>query len=364
MKTILFIIPALTGGGSERVMINIITNIDYNKFKPILAILKKEGPFLKDIPKNIDIIDLKCKRTRYSFLKVAKLIWDLKPDIMLSTLGHLNLLIAILIKILPSRICYIARESSTVSLRNKTEKYPWLYNILYRKIYKNFDKIICQSKGMKNDLELNFNINGKKIEVIHNPVDFAKIENYKYESDNSISSYKDYVVSAGRLLPHKGFDRLIKAFSLIKNSNLQLIILGEGEEKERLITIAKEANVGERVKLIGFQDNPFKYYYHAKLFLLGSYLEGFPNVVLEANACGIPAVCFKCPGVDEIISDGINGFVVNRDDNQLFADTVENALNYGFNKNEIIKLTKSKYDSGRIVKQYEDILESCPSKYF
>ncbi|MDQ3536098.1 MAG: glycosyltransferase, partial [Bacteroidota bacterium] len=225
----MFIIPALTGGGAEKVITLLLKYINREKFTPILVLIKKIGPFVGDIPTDIKLIDLKCRSTKSAFLKIFHTIRVEKPHVVMSTLGHLNLIIALLKFFLPQKIFYIARESNIISLHNKNEKYPLIFNFLFRTVYKNFDKIICQSRSMKDDLVKEFFIPSDKIETINNPIDFKAIEKLKLESTGTkFSPSKTYFLAAGRLTEQKSFSRLIKSFSMTKNRNNHLIIMGDG----------------------------------------------------------------------------------------------------------------------------------------
>ena len=154
--------------------------------------ITKEGKFLDDIPTHVNLIDLDAKRVRNSIFKIIKIINILKPDIVFSTLGHLNLLISIIRPFLSKEIIFIGRESNTVSVINKQSKYPKFFDFLYRNFYNNFEHIVAQAQYMKKDLVENYKIDEKKITVINNPIDFKKVNLLSKESsinlfDKSIS---------------------------------------------------------------------------------------------------------------------------------------------------------------------------------
>ena len=87
------VIPSLRGGGAERVMLNIISHLNREKFNIRLIVIKKEGPYEKKLPSDIDVVDLNSDRVRYSIFKLIKELNRFKPDVILSTLGHLNLVL-------------------------------------------------------------------------------------------------------------------------------------------------------------------------------------------------------------------------------------------------------------------------------
>ena len=353
-KKILFIVPSLRAGGSERVILYLVNNLDRRKFNIKLALVKKEGQFLNLLNKDIELIDLNSKQVRYSILRIIRLIHREKPDVVFSTLGYLNLILAIIKKFFP-KIKFIARESSIPSTQIKNEKYPLLFRFLYRTFYNNFDLIISQSNYMKEDLVKNFGVRNNKIKIIHNPVDIEKIS--KLSVSNEILFDKNYIniISVGMLRPEKGFDSLLKAFKLLKNE-YRLYIIGDGKEKDNLVNLAKKLKIIDRVSFLGFQDNPYKYMAQADLMVLSSRYEGFPNVVLEANALGLPVVAFDCPGgTREIIKNGLNGFLVECGNIYKMRNSILMASDYNWNKERIKKYIKQNYSLNKIINVYEEI---------
>ena len=355
-KRILFLVPSMRGGGSERVISMLVNNLDRRKFDISLVLLKKEGVYLKDIYSDITIIDLKTNKARFAILKIRNLILKIKPDVVFSTLSHLNLVLSIIKPSLPKKIKFIARESSIASINNLQGKYPKLFNFLYKKFYNNFDLIISQSYYMKNDLIKNFSIKENKIKVINNPVDILKINVLSQTNEILFNKNNKNIIAVGRLDKEKGFDLLIKTFAKLPH-NYYLYFIGEGKEKNHLMEIAKKYNLSSRVYFIGFQSNPYKYMRQADLLILSSLYEGFPNVVLEANACGTPVVAFNCPGgTKEIIENGVNGFLVECKNIDKLAKSINKAIDYNWDREKIRNLIKKKYSLDNVIKHYENIL--------
>jgi glycosyltransferase involved in cell wall biosynthesis len=166
---ILFLIPSLTGGGAQRVIVNLLRHLDRSKFVLVLAVVNmSNAAFLKDLPADVDLIDLRCTRVRFAFLKIIHLIWRMQPKVVFSTLGHLNILLAILKPCLPNNIRYLCRETTILSEGLKNHHNPSCWVWAYKRYYVRFDRIICQSKYMRNDLNVNFGIPLDKTVVISN----------------------------------------------------------------------------------------------------------------------------------------------------------------------------------------------------
>src|ERR1041384_4978685 len=108
---IFFIITHLHGGGAERVMSIILNHLDKKKFFPTLILLKKEGIFLSHLPQDLEIIDLKVDRVRYSVFKIIKLAWKKKPDIIFLNMFHLSIWTMMFKFLMPRKIKFISRES-------------------------------------------------------------------------------------------------------------------------------------------------------------------------------------------------------------------------------------------------------------
>lgn len=357
-KKILFIVPSMRGGGAERIISIILNFLDRNKFEPMLVLVKKEGPYLEDLPKDIQVIDLKMTKARYAIIKIIRIIKQTKPEIVFSTLGYLNILIAIIRPFLSKNILFIARESNTVSIQNKQEKYPILFDLLYKLFYNNFDQIILQSKYMKKDLIDHYNMIIEKSEVIYNPVNIEKVESLAEKNvTNLYNNNKFNLLVVGRLVHQKGFDLLIEAMARLDN-RFHLTIIGRGEQESNLKYLAEFFGVMDKVTFAGFQNNPYTYMRHADLYILSSRYEGLPNVVLEANTCGIPVVAFNCPGgTGEIIENGINGFLCECQNIDELVETIDKASSYTFDKNKIKALIKNRHDVNIIINQYERLFD-------
>ena len=354
-KRILFFLPFMNGGGAERVILTLLTHLDRSQFEPILVLLKKEGQYLSLIPDDIEVVDLKASQARYAIFKIIKIIRDKNPDIVFTTLAYLNLLIATIRPFFSKEMLFIARESNTVSVRNRREKYPRLFDWLYKKVYQNFDLIVTQAKFMRDDLVKNYQISDAKMKIIYNPVDSAYIKE-KSCHDKDLMGDKYNLIAVGKLGYQKGFDILISIMMRLDES-YHLTILGEGEDREKLENQIAELGLSSRITMAGFCDNPYAYMKQADLFVLSSRYEGLPNVVLEANSCGTAVVAFDAPGgTGEIIDEGKNGFLVEPFDEEAFAKSIQKARFFDFDHEAIMIRTKEQFAIEKIIKEYETIL--------
>lgn len=356
-KKILLVLPSLSGGGAERVMLTLSKFLNREVFEVYLVVIIKKGAYIDIIPDNVSIIYFNSSRVRYSFIKMIRLILDIKPKFVFSTLGQFNLMMAFIRLFISREIKFIGRESNTVSVRNKDMRFPKIYNKLYKLLYPNLDLVICQSEYMRKDLIYNYGFPESKAVVINNPVDTEEIEK-KMDIDVGFPLQRNKInlLAVGRLVNQKGFDLLLASFSLL-DTRYVLTILGEGPLEVHLKKMAIDLNISERINFEGFVNNPYAYMKGADIFVLSSRYEGFPNVVLEANACGLPVIAFDSPGgVREILGAGVGGELVPNGDVRELAQRI---LNFDFSKfspAETKAVIKTNYCKARIIKMYEDAL--------
>lgn len=352
MKTILFILPDLNQGGAERVITILCNELDRTKFCPKLALFKKEGYYLNHLKNDVEIIELNVSRIRYSIFKIVPLIHKLKPEIVFTGWGEIS---AFLSPIIPffSKTKFITRETNVVSEHVKRKEILFFY-----RFYTNFHQIIAQSNDMKKDLIENFKISENRIVKINNPVDFDLINQMKNENiniDNNTIFKK--IVAIGNLSPRKGFDLLLEVMSELKDQNIHLTILGDGVFKDELFQKREELGL-DNVTFQGKVDNPFTYLKNADLFVLSSRYEGFPNVLLEAGACGVYSLANNCPGgINEIIQNEVNGEVFSIEDSKGFAERIKIILNKSYSKEKIIESIYSRFSKEKIIQQYETIFD-------
>ena len=134
-SSVLFLLPSLQGGGAEQVILSLLRHIDREKFRLALAVVDvRAAIYREDLPDDVELIDLHCSRVRQAMLKIIRLIWKRRPDVVFSTLSHFNLAIAVLRPLLPDGISYIARETSVVSEVVKGYAHPEWWAWAYRQI--------------------------------------------------------------------------------------------------------------------------------------------------------------------------------------------------------------------------------------
>ncbi len=356
MKTkIFFVIPDLDYyGGAERVVYNILSHINLDKFDVTLVLFIEKGYFLQFLDPRIKVKILGVNRIKFYLFKFLPFLKKEKPDIVFIGWGELSAFLAPFIPLFKNTK-FIARETNVVTKHVVRKEILFFY-----KFYNNFHTIIAQSDDMKKDLIENIHVNPKKIFKINNPVDINNIEEKsKIPVDDEIfnqTGFDKKVVAIGNLSSRKGIDNLLKVFYQLKNKNIALFILGTGTQEEEYKKMKRELGL-ENVFFLGIKDNPYQYLVNSDLFVLSSRYEGFPNVLLEAGACGTYALANNCPGgINEIIQPGINGELGNIEDHETFALQILEITSKTHQKNKVIESIYSRFSKEIILKKYEDLL--------
>ena len=301
MKRIAIIVNSIGYGGNERSAVNIAKAIS-NDFEVTIITQEDRGNHYCYKGTVINL-DTPCAKTI-----IGKIINSLKRVARLKRMVRLLELDTIFI-ILPvsNPINYLGFGCKKIvscrdcgDLIRQTKKYIMMAN--------SSELIVCNSEYQANYLKLNAPILSKKTRVIYNIVDTDMIN---YMKTSSVGGYyEEYmrnhkcIISVGRFVKAKGFNELIKAFSIIakNDESVSLIMIGDGIEKRNIVNLIDELQLQNRVKLLGYQDNPFKFIARSKVFVLSSYSEGFPNVLVEAMACGTPCIATDCEsGPSEIL---------------------------------------------------------------
>src|SRR5258707_4018592 len=272
-KKVLFLIPSLEGGGAERVFSMLLRHLDRTRFEPHLAILQAGGTYLRDIPSDVAVHDLKVSRVRYALPSIVRLVWKIRPQTLLSTLQHLNLALILAKPLLPRGTKLLVREAAIVSTVLREERaHPQFWAWLYRHLYGRADAVICLSDSMVDDLVVNFGLPREQLVRIYNPVDIGRVRQLADVGENPYSSPGPHLVAAGRLTRQKGLDILLDALPAVlqRFPSAQLAILGEGPLQAELTEQAQRLGLNGRVHFLGFQQNPWLYFKHADVFVLPS----------------------------------------------------------------------------------------------
>ena len=328
-KKVLLLIPNLKGGGAERFFSLLLQYLDRNRFEPHLALFAAEGEYLKDLPQDVVVHDLGVSRARYALSKIIRLVWKVRPQTILSTLSPTNVAVTLSRPFLPRDTRLLLSEAAfTSAVFDGEVRHRHLWNWLYRRFYKRADKVVCLCDSMIDDMAVQFRVPREKLMRIYYPVDVHRVRELAAAGGSPYSGSGPHLVAAGRLCRQKGFDFLLDAMpSVLKHlPQAHLTILGEGELRGELTEQLRQLGLSDAVSLPGFQQNPWRYFSHADLFVLSSRYEGLPNVLLEALAAGVPVVATDCPGALREVQAYCKGMVLAPSENPAaLADAIVSA---------------------------------------
>jgi glycosyltransferase involved in cell wall biosynthesis len=367
MKTgkLALFVPSLRGGGAERVMVNLARGFVERGLRVDLVLARAEGPYLSQVPKEVRVVDLGARRVLYSLPGLVRYLRRERPQAMLSTLSHANIIALWARKLarVPTRL--VVREANTVSV--ETANVPALKAKLMPHLIKTFypwaDAIVANSRGVAEDLMKLTGLPPDNIKVIYNPVVtpelFAKAEE-PLDHPWFRPGEPPVVLGVGRLTQQKDFPTLIRAFALVRKERpARLMILGEGEERPKLEALVRELGMEEDVALPGFVENPYKYMKRAAVFVLSSKWEGLPTALIEALALGIRVVATNCPsGPEEVLEGGKWGRLVPVGDPAGLAQAILDRLNNARSGNTSgqVEYAIQRFSLEKIVQTYCDIL--------
>ncbi|MDO6819739.1 glycosyltransferase [Zobellia sp. 1_MG-2023] len=303
---VIFIIPSLRSGGAERVMSFLAQNLNKEQFNPILLVVGHNENVAYDV-KDTNVFFLKKDKVSNAIPKIIRFFYDQKPQIVISAIAHLNMAMALISPLFPNTK-FVGRETIVASKSTKQKSRSLVSTILFKLKPKLLDCIVCQSKDMREDLLNNYNYPAHKLHIINNPV------TSKFRLKDSFNNNSKFeLITVGRLTKQKGYSRILIALSKI-NVDFHYTIIGNGPLYEVVMNDIHKYKLADKVKHIPYTNKVETFLSKSDLFLSGSYVEGFPNAILESCAVGTPVLAFAAEGgIDEIIKPGINGEIAFND---------------------------------------------------
>lgn len=356
---VIFILPSLAAGGAERVMSYIAQNINSNKYNVTLVVIGFEKDKAFEV-NDINIVYLNKPRVVTSIVDCIFLFKRLQPKVVISALSNLNAYMGFISVLFP-KCKFIGREVNIGSvLKNHPEKNNRYFPSFINKFgNKGLDYIICQSQDMYDDAQNHPNLKNCNLVVINNPI--TKSFNVKKSvlNNNTDRTYK--FITVGSLEKRKGHTRILKVLSELKGIKFHYTIIGKGSQKEDIFNTAKKLDLYDKVTHIPYTNNVAELLAESDLYLQGSFVEGFPNALLEASSTGIPSVVFDAPGgINEIIENDINGYIAI--DEKDFKEKILLAVSKNWDSQTIHDSVYKKYNSSTIVNKYEELIDSCIAK--
>lgn len=368
MVRVLFLIHDLGQGGAEKVLVNLVNNMDRQKFDITVMALFAGGvneQFLKEHIRYITIFPTTFPFNSHimkvvSPMMLHRLFIKEKYDIEVSYLeGPSARIISGCQDKETKLVSWIHVEQHSMkklsmSFRNEQEA-------IY--CYNRFEQTVCVSEYVKKDFcqILGFD---KKIDVLYNTVESDEIRELSKEDAPDICVKNDQyrLIAVGTLKESKGYERLLRIVNRLKNLyNIHLYILGVGPLQERLETYIKENNLNKNVTLLGYHTNPYKYVAKCDLFVCSSFAEGFSTAVTESLIVGTPVCTVEVSGMKELLGDKNEyGIIVDNDEEALYQgikSCIQDPNKLKYYKSQALKRGQN-FNTESTVKSVETLFEN------
>jgi glycosyltransferase involved in cell wall biosynthesis len=314
---IAFFLPNLAGGGAERVIVNLAQALAERERTVDLVVAAAEGPLLRQLPPGVRLVELHAPRVLRSLLPLIGYLRRERPRVLISSISHANVIALWAARLARVKTPVIVTVHNTMSQSTPEQgrMAGRLWPSLLRTSYPWAACIIAVSRGAADDLASTARLPREKVRVVYNPVITPAMMAQAAQTPDHpwfAAGQPPVILGVGRLTRQKDFPTLIRAFAGVrKQRSARLMILGEGEERPRLETLAAELGVNSDVALPGFRENAMAYMARSALFVLSSAWEGLPTVLIEALAAGTRVISTDCPsGPQEILQGGRLGALV------------------------------------------------------
>lgn len=383
-------------GGLERVLIEMLQNLNINKYNISLIIEDnsgKENIFLSQVPEYIDIYFLKpenlIKKTHYHRERKKNIYHKIMYNLYM-TIEHY-----FVIKRTKEILEEIGKKYGKVDVfldydwgaRRYVEKLKikrkivWIHNsvpkllkkeskiIRFGKNLAKYDTVVAICDDMKKELEDIYPYLKGKVERVYNPFNFKRIldlsEDMSQLNDQQKELIKDeYIVAVSRLdTIQKDYATLIKGYKLAIENGVKekLYIIGDGSDRKKIEKLIEESELEKNIVLIGKTTNPYVWMKRSKLFVHSSNYEGLPTVLIEAMICGKVVISSNCPtGPYEILKGGQSGVLFTVGDYKALSVGLQNLLNNSLELEKYEKTIKKRvleFRSDLVIKQYEGVID-------
>lgn len=367
-KKVLFLLHSLGGGGAERVLVNLVNNMDLKKYDIHVQTIFKAG-----VNKEFLNNDIKLIESGWKSFKGISLLFKLIPSkilfkLLIKDTGY-DLMVAYL---------HGAPTKIIAGCPNKNvKKIAWLHTDMRRstlnriffskdeiiKTFNLYDRIVGVSNTVSNSF---IDIYGLKEKVVvkYNTNNTREINRLSKESieEGLFSKNILNIISIGSLTRVKGYSRLLSICKKLFDEGFEfkLYILGKGSEEKKLQDFIDKNNLSEKITLLGFKVNPYPYLKKADLFVCSSFSEGLSTVISEAIILGVPVISTRVSGAEEVLgSNNEYGIIVENSQEALYQDLKE--LIKSPKKVENYKKKASEratfFDTDKSVKEVEDMFD-------
>ena len=350
-------------GGVERMINHLIAGLLAAGHPVDVLVLKTRGGHFRDLPVDARVVRLGTEHAAFALPALVRYLRRERPPVLLAAKDRAARLAlhARRVARVPTRVVLRLGNTLSRSLARHGPVKRWLRLGPIRRLYPHADALIAVSRGVADDIVDLAPVDPARVHVVANPVVTPAL----YRQAQTCPDHawlgrpgQPVVLAVGRLAPQKDFPTLLRAFAELRaqGTDARLIILGEGEERQRLTTLAAELGIADFVDLAGFRADAPAWLAAADLFVLSSAWEGSPNALTEALALGTPVVATDCPsGPSEILHGGEVAPLVAVGDAAAMARAMRDTLQHP-PPSATLRAAVADHDRDRSTRAYLDIL--------
>jgi glycosyltransferase involved in cell wall biosynthesis len=367
-QRVCFVLPSLNGGGAERAAVQVLNGLDGSAWMRSMFLFERRGPYLDDLDPAIELQSAADPSRLGRWRAFRAFVRETRPRVVMAFLSFGSSLTASWAAGIGAKVVF--NQQTPISAFLGDADYQWrrgwrraAFTAGSRAVYGAADLIVATSRGVADDLTRNFGVSPDSIRVLPNPVDLEVVRSRAAEpvaTAERLRSHEAVIVAAGRLADAKNYPLLIDAFAKLRESiPARLVILGQGELDQNLKAQVAARRLGDAVRFLGFQPNPWKFIAQADVFALSSHYEGFGNVLIEAMALGIPVVATASAGTRDIV-DSESGLLVDSHTVDAFASALERVLADRERREAMGRAAMraaERFAAPRVIAQYDSVLQ-------
>lgn len=334
MKKVLFIIHDLSIGGAEKVLVNLVNNMDKSKFDVTVLSLFGGGVNEQFLNQDVRLV-IGHKKAFRGNSHVMKLLSPKRLyrryikedyDVIVSYLeGPCARIASGCTDDTTKLVSWIHGEQHT--LKNASSSFRSADEAL--KSYNRFDRTICVSQTVKEDFKSIYQLDAP-VDVLYNTVESDEILSKSQEEVNpSVFSDREIkLIGVGKVVPNKGFDRLARIHLRLRQDGypVHTYIMGVGHQREEIERFSEENNLADSFTFLGYDTNPYKYVKRCDLFVCSSFAEGFSTAATEALIVGTPVCTVEVSGMKEMLGENNEYGIVTKNDEQSLYQGIKKLL--------------------------------------
>lgn len=389
MKKILIAMDSLRIGGVQTALINLLQAIDSKKYSVDLVLFHYQDSYRASIPENINVIRMPflLDTMNYSGVEIKNatcIKWFVKKSMaLLCRIFGAELMYSIVflgVNKLNSRYDIAISYSNNINNRstyfgvnkfvlekvNATKKVTWLhvdydamnmFNSVNNREYMQFDEIVHVSEAVRDVFLNHFPDLKQKSKVIYNLVNISKIQDKA--NQEKFKRFQEFsIITVARLDQNKNVIEGLRVAKRLKEDgcSFKWLIIGDGPMKPELERYTIENELTTSILFLGYKDNPFPYVKHSDLYVSTSISESFGLAIIEANSLGIPALVKNYPAAKEIIDVGVNGYIVDSEEEMY--EILKSLITQSEKYNQLRETCKPRISDGETMKIFEEFIES------